>query len=77
MKTRVSVDDLLFAATWLEGYEGEDDDANNEAAARVAAWLRTEVDRREEAVIVSRLIKTTGLSRAKARAIYRRNLGRT
>ena len=45
---RTTADDLEFAATWLESYEGdpEDDRANLVALATVAAHLRREAARR-------------------------------
>lgn len=48
-RKRTTVDDLEFAATWLEQYEGdpEDDPANLAAAATVARYLRREAARRE------------------------------
>ena len=47
-RQRATVDDLEFAATWLDAYEGdpEDDPEILVAAATVARWLRREVDRR-------------------------------
>ena len=49
MTARVSIDDLLFAADWLDTYEADNDDisqANGEAAERVIKWLHAEVARR-------------------------------
>ena len=47
-RKRTTVDDLEFAATWLEQYEGdpEDDEENLTAAAAVARYLRREAARR-------------------------------
>jgi hypothetical protein len=47
-RRRTTVDDLEFAATWLEAYEGDpaDDAGNLTAAATVAAYLRREAMRR-------------------------------
>lgn len=47
-RSRTTTDDLLFAATWLESYEGdpEDDPENLTAAATVARFLRREAERR-------------------------------
>lgn len=71
MSARVTADDLLFAADWIEAYDGAPDDANNAAAARVGAWLRAEVARREEDAAVERLMKSTGADRARARRVLR------
>lgn len=47
-RRRATVDDLEFAATWLESYEGDPDDdpTNLAAAATAAAYLRRQVARR-------------------------------
>jgi hypothetical protein len=47
-RSRVSVDALELAATWLESYEGDPDDdrANLTDLATVAAELRARADRR-------------------------------
>ena len=69
---RVSRDDLDFAATWLDNYEGQDDDdENNAAATRVSAWLRAEIARRDEDADVRRVVARTGTTRARARAALR------
>jgi hypothetical protein len=72
MSQRVSVDDLEFAATWLDNYEGQDDDENNAAAVRVAAWLRAEIAKRAEDVGVRAIVAQTGVEPARARAALRR-----
>jgi hypothetical protein len=70
--------DLELAATWLEEYnDGDTLDPNgdhDEAAEvmfRVAAWLRKEAARREEASQVRAVAKQYGVSEARARAAIR------
>lgn len=48
-RKRVTADDLEFAATWLEAYEGnpEEDRNNLIALASVAGFLRREVAKRD------------------------------
>lgn len=49
-RKRVTADDLEYAATWLEAFEGDPDDGpsdNLTAYATVAAWLRREAAKRE------------------------------
>lgn len=76
MGTRVTVDDLELAATWLEAYESSDEDAiADEAQAtmfRVAAWLRSEARHRQEDAIARRLVAKRGVTTAQARAAIRR-----
>ncbi len=72
----VTVDDLSFAADWMEAYEGQDDDDNNAAAARVAAWLRAEITRRAEAAAVRKLAAETGADPARCREALRRQIAR-
>ncbi len=73
---RVSIDDLAFAATWLDAHDGADEDGtpdeNDAAARRVSAWLRAEIARREEDAAVREVAKRTGASPARARAAVRR-----
>lgn len=49
---RVTADDLELAATWLEGYDGIDDngdvDETTKTMHRVAVWLRREAAKRED-----------------------------
>lgn len=49
-RKRVTVDDLEFAATWLEAFEGDPDQDKPEliALATVAASLRRDAARRRE-----------------------------
>jgi hypothetical protein len=72
MTSRVTTDDLEFAATWLDCYEGQDDDGNNAAAVRVAAWLRAEVARRERDADVRAVVARTGATKEQARAALAR-----
>lgn len=48
-RKRTRIDDLLFAATWLEAYEGDPDDDTDSltALATVAAYLRRQAERRD------------------------------
>lgn len=75
-RERVSVDDLRFAAEWLDAYnDGEDTDftGNNEVepyvavARRVAEWLRKEAESREVAAEVHELLKAAGVTTADAK----------
>jgi hypothetical protein len=66
MTVRVSIDDLLFAADWIEAYDGDEGDENNEASQRVGAWIRKEIDRRREEVEVTSLIHTAGIANTAA-----------
>lgn len=69
---RATVDDLRFAAEWLDAYEADpDDDANVAAAARAAAWLRAEVARRADAAAIRKLASQTGATPAQARRALR------
>lgn len=68
---RVSIADLEFGMTWLECYDGQEDDANNAAAARLIAWLRAEVVRRHEDAAVRDVVSRTGVTPARARAALR------
>lgn len=50
MNQRVSAQDLAFAADWLRCYEAAPgDEADDERAERVAAWIDAEIARREAA----------------------------
>lgn len=66
MNQRVSANDLAFAAEWLRCYEAAPgDEADNERAERVAAWLDAEITRRESAAydrVVAKL-RTRGTKR--------------
>lgn len=64
--SRVSVNDLLTAAAWLDCNEGDEDEAA--ACSRVACFLRSEADRRNEASAVRQVVAALGVSPAKARA---------
>lgn len=43
---RVSIEDLEFASTWVETYDGAEDDENNQRAERVVAWIDAEIAKR-------------------------------
>jgi hypothetical protein len=50
MSAHVSIDDLALAAEWLDCYEPAGADDNSaDRAGRVAKWLRSEIERREQA----------------------------
>lgn len=76
MAERVSIDDLGFAADWIEAYDGQEDDENNERAARLGAWLRVEIARREhdarERQVVRQVAAATGRSIADVKVAQRR-----
>jgi hypothetical protein len=74
MTQRVSIDDLEFAATWLEAYEGSEEcggDENVAIAQRMATWLRAEAAKREEEMVVRTVVRKTGATPAKVRAKVR------
>ena len=55
MTRRPNADALRLAADWVANYEAQDDPSDAEAALpKVAAWLREEADRAEEAAFVRR-----------------------
>lgn len=69
---RVTMDDLAFAADFLESYEaapGEDE--NGTSAARVAVWLRSELSKRREAAAVRRVCDRRGWHPATFRNVLR------
>lgn len=70
MATRVSIDDLRFAETWLLAYEGHggdtvstdpDQDEQTRTLARVASWMAAEIERREEETSCRAVAKQLGL----------------
>jgi hypothetical protein len=69
----VTINDLAFAVEWLEAYEGE---AVEELGPvlRVAAWLRSEIARREERQAISKIAREARVSKAEARTRLRRIL---
>lgn len=81
-RERVTVEDLEWAATWLEAYEDEDgvpaerstsDDEFVRTAQRVAAYLRAEVARREDVAVVARVRRARpDLPAERVRAVVRR-----
>jgi hypothetical protein len=86
MSNRVSIDDLRLAAEWCaEGYEGHENGSDNdnvESLARVAAWMRQEIQRREidqTTRRIARLLEGTGRQanvpaiRAKARELVEKD----
>lgn len=74
MTRRPKDDDILLAAEWLDENEGDPDE--REPMQRVAAWLRAEVDRRNETRSVRKIARASGVSEARARAFLRQRLGR-
>lgn len=81
---RPSADDLAFAATWIEAYDGDDDDENNDRRDRVAAWLRAMLDKDAEDAAVRRVAREfearhgrlpTAGERARIRALLRESQG--
>jgi hypothetical protein len=82
--TRVTTEDLAWAATWLGAYEGDDgvpadaagetDDEHVRTAQRVAEWLRAEVARRTEDAAVRDLVRRTGASPGHVRQALRRSV---
>jgi hypothetical protein len=79
MTTRVSTDDLLFAATWMEAYEGSEErgeDENVPAAQRLAKYFRELAAERETRAAVTDLVRRTGASRERARAALARQMAR-
>lgn len=78
--THVSIDDLAFAADWMDTYDGRDEDGtlsdNDKAAQRVVVWLVAEIARRHEDAAVRDLVKKTGATPAAARAALRRAMSK-
>lgn len=84
MANRVTAEDLAWAATWLGAYEGYDgvpaddspdsDDEQVQTARRVAAWLRSEVARREERAVVRSVSASTGAAPSRVRERLRAHL---
>ncbi len=68
----VSIDDLAFAATWMDAHDGGEGDDNQAAAERVSAWLRALIARREEDAAVRALVKETGAPATQVRLYLRR-----
>lgn len=68
-RKRVTAEDLEFAATWLEAYEGEmDNDADNLIAlATVARSLRMEAERRQRARRVAQVARQARQARREVR----------
>lgn len=68
--TRVSADDLAFAADWLDAYDDEHeggDGSGSAAARRVRDWLRAEVARRVESAAVRDLSGRFGIPAGEVR----------
>jgi hypothetical protein len=65
---RVTVIELEMAAEFLDTYDASDDDPNGERCRRVAAWLRDEIARRENGMVVREIAKRAGVSTARAKA---------
>lgn len=68
----VRADDLALAAEWLEENEGEDDERL--PLLRVAAWLRSEVRKRNEDQTVREVAKRSGASIQNSRKALRKAL---
>ena len=73
MADLVSINDLLFAEDWLKnGYEGDpDEDENVNSGRRVAAWIRAEIERREDERAARVLAAQTGATLTRARRALR------
>ena len=81
-RARVTIEDLEWAATWLEAYEDEDGvpaerstsaDPYVRTAQRVAARLRAEAARRSDVAVVARVRRVRpDLPVEKVRAVVRR-----
>ena len=75
--SRVSVDDLLFAAWWCDSSveAGSFKGAKAEALLRVARWLEAEAAKRQEEAVVREVVQQLGVTPAEARAAIRRFQG--
>ena len=75
--SRVSVDDLLFAAWWCDASvaAGSFKGAEAEALLRVARWLEAEAEKRQEDAVVRAAVQQFGVTPAEARAALRRSRG--
>ena len=63
--TRVSIDDLEYAASWLECHESEG--RGSEACHKVAKWLLDEVEHRIQEAAARKLSKMAGVPVKRAR----------
>lgn len=73
---KVSNDELLAAAEWLDYYESETDPSDNVKYRRVAIFLRETVARRNFDSAVRQIVSETGVSRATARKRLREAMSR-
>lgn len=70
---RVTTDDLLGAADWLDYFDAEPgNEEGGEAMKRVAEWLRNEAARREETNAIRAGARKAGVPAAALRAVIRR-----
>jgi hypothetical protein len=72
-RPRVTIDDLNFAAEWVESYDpAPGETANAASAKRVTAWIKAEIAERriraKEDAMVRALCKQTGHSEKVVRA---------
>jgi hypothetical protein len=63
-RTRITTEDLDTAAEWLDVAENSPDGDEGEACHRVAAWLREEAARREDALAIRSVAREQGVSSA-------------
>ncbi len=71
---RVSIDDLAFAAEWMQAFDpAPDEEGGEERRDRVIEWLNNEVAKREVAAIVRQTAKRNSVKPSVVRrAIARR-----
>ncbi len=73
MSARVTPEDLLTAAEWLDQYEGGAEGPVNESSCmRVAAWLRAEADRRTFLAAAREVSRKTGAPMAHSKSMLKR-----
>ncbi len=73
MKERVTADDLLLAAEWVEAYDPSAEDAPT--LKNVAEWMREQAGQKMKAEFVRKAMKETGCSRARALAYFKERFG--
>ena len=78
--SRISANDLEWAAEWIASYdtEGDDEDGLNIAARRdrVAAWLNAEIARRRQDAVIREAAKQIGRKPSEVKAALRRKAAR-
>lgn len=75
---RVSMDDLAFAAAWMEAYDpAPDEEGGEERRDRVIEWLNNEIAKRETDAMVRRAAKQHSVKPSAARRALARRAAAT